>query len=296
MASLSTSDQLYIYTIRRARIKGNTKYVGLIPKLFGYIYEKEGIGEFVDLPEFITNIKKGMSNRDLFIELLNDKSNYLFNTEYISIEDKQKIIEMNLKLFDENMDDKLFDSFIEHLFYGHEDMKYGLYFTLKYAKDDTDFRDSFNKLNKTNKNDRIIQYMKFDKFLEHIKELNRIYHFNSNILYANSGWHFGKITTIEDLGHKRVDFEVGGKYECSQLDVSVVIDTPCTDEHIDLFNKKIKNKYPNNTDELTYVELICELPLDYIFNFFYVKTSRNKYLKYKKKYLTLIKQIENINI
>jgi hypothetical protein len=80
------------------------------------------------------------------------------------------------------MNDKLFDSLLEHLYLGHTNMKYGLYFSLMYTENDIEFC----RLNTTNKNDIIIQYIKFDDFIEHVKELNNTYNFDSSILYINS--------------------------------------------------------------------------------------------------------------
>ena len=108
---------LYIYTKRRARIEGKPKYVGLIPKLFGTLFNS-----IDDIPVFISDFKKrysGLSNKQIFNQLLNDSDNYIYNTDYIFSEDIQKIKEMNLKLFDTTVPDNIFDNFLEHLFYGH---------------------------------------------------------------------------------------------------------------------------------------------------------------------------------
>ena len=87
MESLSITKYLYIFTKRRARIEGVSKYVELIPKLFGDLY----MNRQIDIPRFIQSKKEGVSNRDLFISILTDPLNNLFKTEYISEEDRHKI-------------------------------------------------------------------------------------------------------------------------------------------------------------------------------------------------------------
>ena len=183
---------------------------------------------------------------------------------------QERIINLLNKDYNKNtLPNSNFDSFIEHLFFGHgRDMKYGLYFSLIYAENDIELEKLFKKLKKTNKNDRIVQYSRFDKFLDYIKDIDITNNFNSEMLYFNSRWDYGFI-----------------------LDNTIQITRKDTDNTLDteLFMKEIKKQYPPNNSKIA-GELICEIPLDNeIFKFFFIQIGgyKNKYMKYKIKYLAL---------
>lgn len=271
---------LYIYSVRRAREEGQSQFVGLIPKLFGDLHSKKRAITSEDIDQIKITLN-GASNKEKFLNLLNKPTNYLNITENINPADKEIIKQMNLTLFDENaITPKKFDKFLEHLYYGHDikdietnkkiGMKYGLYFSLKYAENNIKLIESFKSLERTDGNDRIVFYMRFDKFLKYINDIDLQYRFSSPILYLNIGeWKYGIIehdSIIMTKNQQTNNFE------------------------LDKFETQIKKYFTPETPEFE-GELICQIPLSNdIFNIFFIQkggSNNDKYIKYKYKYLKL---------
>jgi hypothetical protein len=281
--------KLYVYTKRRAKLEKGPQFVDLIPKLIGYLYQ---IDEEIHINDFIKKQKEELGDKyNNIIEILNyylDKSNYINDIENASDDDKTKIKNMNReiiqKIFLEPVSDIQKNMFIEHLFRGHANMQYGIYFSMKYAKDDEDFKNKLGNISKSPRiGDRIIIYTTIDKLVDHCLDIKRNRNIRLPILYLNPDWQYGKI-------------------KC---------DTIILDDNKDIFINKIKTKYPP-TSRYKLTELICQIPLEIapelkegqssnvLFNFFYVNDQlpqsggyREKYLKYKNKYLKLKAQIKN---
>jgi hypothetical protein len=272
-------NQIYIYSVRRARINNENLCVDLIPKLFNDIYISSSE---ININEFIEKIKKEFNynnNKKEFIErMLRDEKSLLNQSKkYLDILDYETIIKLNLDLIDENMTEYQFDKLIEHLYRGH-DMEYGLYFTIGFAMNDDDFEDKFIKVNSENSDLTIVYYTQLNNLLNYIKQIDLEYDFINNILYLNKFWNHGKpLKNTIYLNKSEKNY---------------------TTNDIKNFKKKIKKNYSTlNIDNET--ELICKMPLNInLFKSFYVERGsdiyKNKYLKYKFKYKELQKKLMSI--
>lgn len=263
---------IYIFTIRRDRINDSTEYTGLIPKLIEeYTQEEKAFETEIVFNPDIDEQKK------YFKKLLDNKNNILHKSnEYIDNEDIEKIINLNLELypgFDNNYD---FQKFNEHLNRAHYTMKYGIYFGLKRANNDEEFKNSINEYFGEG-NRRIIYYLKLNELLDYIEKINIRKKFMDYtlLLYLLPGWQYGR---IKDDGHVLLE---------KNIDNTINKEKFIRDVHIFLDNPTIKE---------TDVELICQIPLPKdIFNYTYIEridlAFKRKYLKYKQKYLKLKKLI-----
>tara|TARA_B100000745_G_scaffold294602_1_gene237820 strand:+ start:1022 stop:1828 length:807 start_codon:yes stop_codon:yes gene_type:complete len=184
--------ELYVFILRDVREKGKTKYNRLIPKLFSFLYNNpdKTISDVINYDKMKNHYK--LDHKEIFKRNLNH-SQLLQGSRYLSNKDIQKIIDINLKYFQkEKLTKKQFLKFIEHLFKGHGDMEYGIYFGSRKANNDKEFLESINRTNITNKNQTIIYYTKLNKLLDHIDKINEKYKFNTNLLYFNTNWQYGE--------------------------------------------------------------------------------------------------------
>ncbi len=90
-------NQIYIYSVRRARINNENLCVDLIPKLFNDIYISSSE---ININEFIEKIKKEFNynnNKKEFIErMLRDEKSLLSQSKkYLDILDYETIIKLN---------------------------------------------------------------------------------------------------------------------------------------------------------------------------------------------------------
>jgi len=219
----------YIFLVRRARINKKSQYVGLIPKLFSNLYNNNTL-----LVKNIFN-RETLKHRDyydIFTDILLDESNLLNRSKYISESDKLKIIRINRELFLlEKWNRKKFINFIEHLYRGHSDMEYGLYFGILKADNYLDFLSKIKKSNIKNIDQRIIYYSEINNFLNKID----IYQekFKNNLLYFNKSWKYG----IKEYENGSMNYISTNRYHFLS--------------HINSFNNEI----------LMNSELICNIPL-----------------------------------
>jgi hypothetical protein len=154
---MESSQKLYVYTKRRARVDGKSQFVELVPKLYGTFYNLYDADSYIK--QYVEKEKQQIEQKyDTFMNIINynlDKSTYIDKISNITPEEKDKIKELNREKIGELMIDDnnklLKDAFIEHLHRGHGDsMQYGLYFSMIYAKDDEDFRIKNESNYKTN--------------------------------------------------------------------------------------------------------------------------------------------------
>ena len=186
--------KLYVFSIRDVRNDGITKYPGLIPKLRpdmnmgGYGPEGPTIGDIYDL----SRINKEC-NLELFYEILMDKDNLLYESEYLSPIDKIKLIFYNLKYFtDENMTKPDMKRFIDHLHQGHPSMEYGLYFGLRKANNDKELLEFIRQTHPQDKNQNLIFYTELSRLTDFIEKTQVEMKFDEALLYFNDGWKYGK--------------------------------------------------------------------------------------------------------
>lgn len=271
---------IYIYTIRRSVLDKEVQYIDLIPKLFDIFYNQD---DKTYINEYISNLYKKYcfifsknidQQKKFFRYLLNDDNNLINETSrdnYIDNHDICKLIKINLDYYNEIKNKNKYDKFIEHLYRAHDTkMKYGLYFSIKYANDDKDFYDNINKNNVNSFNKRIIYYTKLDNLLDHLDNIYKEYNFSdtTKLLYLNNRWQYGNITESSIILNKSI-----------QLGINK-----------DKFIQDIKKNYQEITD---IEELICQIPLPIeLFKFTFIENNhevfyKKKYLKYKNKYLQL---------
>lgn len=273
---------IYIYSIRRARINNKPQYIGLIPKLFGNLYTMNKDKQ----EQFLESELKSYESEDqttIFANLLNSDDNYIKKNTYIDKKkiyidkkDQEIIINLNKELF-KKMEPEMFDKFIEHLYRGHNNMKYGIYFSLAYADSDDEFLKNFKNLTDSETaNQRILFYAPLKVLLEHVNNVDLKEHFSlkSPLLYINSHWNYGEYNK-DTIKMTRTEGNLLNQEK---------------------FIKDILDKYKKNIDK---TELICQLPLpENLFRTKFINISSaneftNKYLKYKKKYLDLKNKINN---
>lgn len=206
MHTTEHNKQIYIYTKRRYKIANTYKYIGMIPKLFNILYQNNND---VCNPIFCEGIK--FMNPDckiLFSNLLDDPRNYIYQSNLFTSRDIDLIRQMNLDKFNDeihycthndekehiNTDNKQFDILLEHLFRGHPDMEYGLYFSLTYAVNDEEFENIFNKSTVDDENQQIIYYTTLVTLLEYVGSVDKKLQFDSTLVFYNNAWNFGKKT------------------------------------------------------------------------------------------------------
>ena len=108
--------ELYVFILRDIREKSKTKYSGLIPKLFSFLYNNpdKTVSDIINYDEMKNHYK--LYHKEIFKRNLNH-SQLLQGSIYLSNKDIQKIIEINLLYFQkEKFTKKQFLEFIEHLF------------------------------------------------------------------------------------------------------------------------------------------------------------------------------------
>lgn len=175
---------LYLFTVRRSKIDGIRKYVGMIPKLFSDLYMKE---DYIE-PKLLKNDYKY-----IFESWLKHPHNLIYRSVYLKdTNDRKIIINKNLELFDlEHFDENTFREFLIHLRRGHSNMEYGIYFGLLKAENKEDFLKyvipGFDERT-------IIYYTEINNFLNYIDAEIEKYSFSTPILYFNREWGYGKKT------------------------------------------------------------------------------------------------------
>lgn len=276
--------KLYIYTRKDAYINGVEQNYDLIPKLFHNetIYklrksptDEEGLQL---LNQVLTDIKHRFreAHPDQELNKLNIYRFLLFDYEselltkvkfsYISEDNKKHIIDfMNIMIKDGqlvNSSDELeINNFITYLLRAHKDMEYGLYFSFKIARNDDDFYAQALTVQTPTRD--LIYFTEFTDIAQFIFSWKEFFKqkdtFSMDVLYANQGWQYGDIS-----------------------DDSIIFNELDLDDFISQIFQTLN---------LQEGELICQLPLPYnLFRYIYISKGipfRDKYLKYKKKYLEL---------
>lgn len=289
------SRTLYVYTIRNSRKsingfdKPSPQFVELIPKLFTELDENTGERE---IKSYVSKLHSDNQDQDIhdidsmkrfFAKLLDTKDTLLDKTEYLTHSDVDWIKELNLDLVS-NIQVNMFDKFLQHLARGHETMRYGIYFSIKYAENAQDFIKKMGTQTDNPTNDQeIIFFTPLNTLLKHLDQVIKTkmssdedFRFYGPLLYISDGWQYGKIDKDSIVMNKKVD------------------GTP----DILLFESMVRKKYSNN-NKIIDPELICQIPLpNELFMFFFQSVYQNqyqdggsieKYLDSKKEYLNLIK-------
>ena len=259
-------DKIYVYTKRRARNDGISQFVELIPKLFTDMYMAN-----TSINNLLKREKIKLNNKTL-LEILTfylETPNYIDNIENVTPEDIKKIKDMNIEIFKESQianSTIMKEALIQHLFRGHG-MQYGIYFSIKYAKDDIDFISKFKQQPRPTPEDRIIMFTTLENLVNHVSTIKDQQKFKLPLLYINSEWAYGKIDKENTIILEENKQEFIEKIKRTYLNI---------------------DKYDDDDDD---EEIICQIPLpNTMFKFFYVsdyKEFKQKYLKYKQKYLKL---------
>jgi len=281
--------KLYIYTRKDAYINGVEQNYDLIPKLFHnetiYKLRKSPADEdgLQLLNQVLTDIKDRFreAHSDQEMNKLNIYRFLLFEYEseiltkvkfsYINEDNKQHIIDFMNIMIEQNQlvnssDELEIDNFITYLLRAHEDMEYGLYFSFKIARNDDHFYSQALDVQTPTRD--LIYFEEFTNIAQFVFMWKEFFMsnetFSMDLLYANQGWQYGAIS--ED---------------------SIIFNQLDLDDFIAQIFQGL---------DLQEGELICQLPLPYnLFKFMYISKGipfRNKYLKYKKKYLELKKYLK----
>ena len=278
--------KMYVYTRKDASIASMYQNVDLIPKLF----HNESIYQLRKNPSndegkhnlqlILLDIKdkfrgkypdKILNKLNIYHFLLYDYVSDVMDKvkfTYVSDENKVYVIQMLEYMIEYNLLDNTdnvteVDLFIEYLLRAHQEMEYGLYFSVKVAIDDADFYRQALLENKEHFD--IIYFTELENFLQYVYTTKKYFidnnpSFSFDLLYANTGWQYGSIT--ED---------------------SVVLDQLDFNQ----FEHELYRIHENSND----VEIICQIPLPTsVFKYIHIEKGidfKKKYMKYKQKYLEL---------
>ena len=277
---------IYIYTVRDIKNDNEFYFPYLIPKVSDF-WPNSFEPPTKDVKRIIELLNK-LPNDDLLMKNLFNPgliNTLLEKTTYINNSDKAKIIKLNkleikkimrLKDFEylllpnqkKEKIDTLKIRLIKHLLQGHQDMKYGIYFSLLHAKDDADFISKFEKM--SHESDiKTIYFTQLNKLLQYVTEKDEEYKFENDtkLVYMNENWNSGFITD------KSILLERGKN---NKLDIQKFCD-------------ELKDI------EFGDQELICQLPLPIeLFSFFFVNDSSPKFLAKSKVKKSKVKKVKKV--
>lgn len=184
--------QLFFFTLRDTREAGISKYSGLLPKLSSGLYMDPDM-ELKDIigDGYESHISE-QSQREYFKLILESEQNNLKKSRYLVKRDMEKIIQLNLDLFNENsMTKEEYKHFLEHLYMAHSTMEYGIYMGARKANSEIDFLKSINTTIIRDPNQTLIFYINAEKLLQYVDEIREKYKIISPLLYFNTGWKYG---------------------------------------------------------------------------------------------------------
>ena len=184
--------QLFFFTLRDTREAGISKYSGLLPKLSSGLYMDPDM-ELKDIigDGYESHISE-QSQREYFKRILESDQNNLKKSRYLVRRDMEKIIQLNLDLFNENiMTKEEYKHFLEHLYMAHSTMEYGIYMGARKANSEIDFLKSINTTFIRDPNQTLIFYINAEKLLQYVDEIREKYKIISPLLYFNTGWKYG---------------------------------------------------------------------------------------------------------
>ena len=204
--------KLFIFTIRDVREDSVSKYNGLIPKLYGALYNDPSMT--IDRVLNYDKVMKSHTHESLFELILKHKGsknypNILHTSKYLSKRDKENIIKLTMGFYKEedlkNKDKYL--QFIEHIFKAHSTMQYGIYFGMRKADSEKDFLDSIQGTRPTSKNQSIIYYTNIENVLDYVDKVSGKVKYDNPLLYFNKGWQYGlKEEDSKDYDNNKYDF------------------------------------------------------------------------------------------
>lgn len=184
--------QLFFFTLRDTREAGISRYSGLLPKLSPALYMDPDM-ELKDIigDGYESHISE-QSQREYFKLILESDQNNLKKSKYLVRKDMEKIIQLNLDLFNENsMTKEEYKGFLEHLYMAHSTMEYGIYMGAKKADSEIDFLRSINTTFITDPDQTLIFYINAEKLLKYVDQIRERYRIISPLLYFNTSWQYG---------------------------------------------------------------------------------------------------------
>jgi hypothetical protein len=240
--------QLYIFTIRDVREDGETKYNGLIPKLF------DNLSDYTKNIENIINydkIMKSHTHKSMFKLMIEYKGkhgytpNLLYESKYLSDRDKSNVAKLNMEFYkDEDFPSKKkYMNFMEHLFKAHQTMEYGIYFGLRKADNEKEFLDSIQGTKPTSKNQAIIYYTNIENVLAYVDKVKGKVKYDNSLLYFNKAWQYGEKDELSKEYDNKYNFICYlRRYENDDLELS---ETIC---QLPLPTELFKHTYKNISD------------------------------------------------
>jgi hypothetical protein len=192
--------QLFFFILRDARESSIARYTGLLPKLSPKLYDTQYTidGEDEQLEDIIGKDYQGIvsdkDQKDYFRKILESPDNSLKKSRYILKNDIDKIIQLNLELFDDSsMKKEEYRGFLEHLYMSHSDMEYGIYMGARKADSEREFLKSVNTAFITDSDQTLLFYINAEKMIQHVDRIKEKYKFQSPLMYFNTGWQYGVI-------------------------------------------------------------------------------------------------------
>ena len=185
--------QLFFFTLRDTREASIAKYSGLLPKLSNEWHDADRGTVFEDIIGYdYETIVSEKSQKDYFRRILNSPNNSLKKSRYIEQNDIDKIIQLNLELFDENsMTKEEYKGFLEHLYMSHSDMEYGIYMGARKADSEREFLNSVHTTFAKDPNQTLLFYINAEKLIKHIDQIRNKHRIQSTLMYFNTSWQYG---------------------------------------------------------------------------------------------------------
>ena len=138
--------------------------------------------------------------KDFFRKMLESPNNSLKKSRYLLKSDIDKIIQLNLELFDQtSMTKGEYQLFLDHLHLAHSDMEYGNYMGARKANSEKEFLESVDRANLTDKNQTLVFYINAENLIEYVDKVKDKHQIQSPLIYFNMGWQYG----IIEEGSKR---------------------------------------------------------------------------------------------
>lgn len=185
--------QLFFFTLRDTREGSIAKYSGLLPKLSNEWHDADRGTVFEDIigHDYETIVSE-KSQKDYFRRILNSPNNSLKKSRYIEQNDINKIIQLNLELFDENsMTKEEYRSFLEHLYMSHSSMEYGIYMGARKADSEREFLNSVRTTFVKDPKQTLLFYINAEKLINYVDEIKNKHRIQSTLMYFNTSWQYG---------------------------------------------------------------------------------------------------------
>ena len=191
--------QLFFFILRDARESSIARYTGLLPKLSPKLSDQQ---TYIDADEQLDSvigkdyqgIISDKDQKEYFRKMLESPNNSLKKSRYLLKRDIDKIIQLNLELFDQSsMTKGEYKLFLEHLYMAHSDMEYGIYMGARKSNSEKEFLESVDRAHLTDKNQTLVFYINAENLIDYVDKVKDKYQLQSPLIYFNMAWQYGII-------------------------------------------------------------------------------------------------------